>query len=88
MASPSSLVKPVNALPHAEAIMELALEMLNLEILYRNSLGVKLNLRIGIASGPVIAGVIRWSFHGARLTLLSGDWYSQMVLRSVWTLCQ
>jgi class 3 adenylate cyclase len=43
---------------HAEAVAEMALEMLEAFDRARGALGVELSLRIGIASGPVIAGVI------------------------------
>lgn len=50
---------------HAQAVVDMALEMLQAKVLTTNSLGVRLRLRIGIASGPVIAGVIgihKWCY--------------------------
>lgn len=43
---------------HAEAVVELALAMQAEMIRFRESAGLELELRIGIASGPVVAGVI------------------------------
>ena len=42
---------------HADAMVSMALEMSQSSVLQNNCLGVKLKLRIGLASGPVIAGV-------------------------------
>lgn len=49
---------PVSRPDHAEAIAEFALEMRATLINYNQEYGTSLRLRIGINSGPVVAGVI------------------------------
>nr|MCF6373289.1 adenylate/guanylate cyclase domain-containing protein [Tychonema sp. BBK16] len=43
---------------HAEAIAEMALDMQEAIMEYRENLGISLSIRIGIHSGPVVAGII------------------------------
>ena len=43
---------------HAEAIAEMALDMQKAVIEFSNNTGIDLNIRIGINTGPVVAGVI------------------------------
>lgn len=43
---------------HAEAIAEMALDMQESIREYRDNLGISLSIRIGIHSGPVVAGII------------------------------
>ena len=43
---------------HAEAIAEMALDMQEAIREYRENLGISLSIRIGIHSGPVVAGII------------------------------
>ena len=49
---------PVAREDHAEAIAELALEMISVINRLNSDLGIPLDIRIGVNSGPVIAGVI------------------------------
>jgi class 3 adenylate cyclase len=49
---------PTRRLDHAEAIAEMAIDMLDAISRFRTQTGESLNMRIGINSGPVVAGVI------------------------------
>lgn len=49
---------PVPCLNHAESIAEMALEMQQIIAKFSDASGAPLNIRIGINSGPVVAGVI------------------------------
>ena len=49
---------PVARPDHAEALAELALDMLRLATSLRDQEGREVPIRIGLASGPVVAGVI------------------------------
>ena len=49
---------PTRRLDHAEAIAEMAMDMLDVISQFRTQTGESLNMRIGINSGPVVAGVI------------------------------
>jgi PAS domain S-box-containing protein len=49
---------PIPRGDHAEAIAEMALDMQQAVINFTNTTGIALNIRIGIHSGPVVAGVI------------------------------
>ncbi len=49
---------PMPRSDHAEAIAEMALDMQKAVIEFSNNTGIDLNIRIGINTGPVVAGVI------------------------------
>jgi len=49
---------PIPRSDHAEAMAEMALDMLNEIIQFNTETGVELAIRIGINTGPVVAGVI------------------------------
>ena len=49
---------PIPRLDHAEAITEMALDMLDAIAQFSLETGVPLNMRVGINTGPVVAGVI------------------------------
>jgi adenylate cyclase len=49
---------PIPRSDHAEALARYALEMLSVAAQLRNSQGTSVPIRIGIASGPVVAGVV------------------------------
>ena len=49
---------PTPRVDHAEAIAEMALDMLDAISQFRTQTGESLNMRIGINTGPVVAGVI------------------------------
>lgn len=49
---------PMPRADHAQAIAEMALDMQQAVIKFSDTNGIDLNIRIGINSGPVVAGVI------------------------------